>query len=40
MNGVNASELSFEEAQKCLAWGVLFEAVDGSHIPNTKLPVR
>jgi len=40
LNGLNASELPFEEAQECLDWGVLFEAVDGSHIPNIELPVR
>jgi len=40
LNGVNASELPFEEAQKCLDWSVLFELVEGSHIPNIELPVR
>jgi hypothetical protein len=40
LNGVNASELPFEEAQKCSDWNFLFEAVGGSLIPNIELPAR
>jgi hypothetical protein len=32
--------MPFEEAQKCLDWSVLFEAVDGSHIPTIELAVQ